>query len=230
MGAVPMADGTLVATPEAPDDTLVYSLLTLSDVMGTGHHAAVSAEGPAAPWSWSATARSACARCWPLLASGPSASSQCRAMPTGRRSHVNSAPTSWQSAARPASPRFTTCSPVVVPTPCSSAWVPRPRWNRRLARSARRKGGLRRRAERRAGTTLAADVRRQHLRRRRRPVRAYLGELLADVLAGTIRPGRVFDLELPLERAPMPTARWTNGALSRLCYALKSSLECASWR
>jgi threonine dehydrogenase-like Zn-dependent dehydrogenase len=41
---VPMADGTLVATSEAPDDTLVYSLLTLSDVMGTGHHAAVSAE------------------------------------------------------------------------------------------------------------------------------------------------------------------------------------------
>ena len=32
------------------------------------------------------------------------------------------------------------------------------------------------------------------------PVRAYLPELLADVLDGTIDPGRVFDLELPLER------------------------------
>jgi hypothetical protein len=32
------------------------------------------------------------------------------------------------------------------------------------------------------------------------PVRAYLDELLADVLAGRIRPGRVFDLELPLEQ------------------------------
>ena len=31
------------------------------------------------------------------------------------------------------------------------------------------------------------------------PVRAYLPDLLADVLAGKIRPGRVFDLELPLE-------------------------------
>jgi threonine dehydrogenase-like Zn-dependent dehydrogenase len=30
------------------------------------------------------------------------------------------------------------------------------------------------------------------------PVRAYLEELLADVLDGTIDPGRVFDLELPL--------------------------------
>ncbi len=40
---VPMADGTLVATPEMPDDAMVPSLLTLSDVMGTGHHAAIAA-------------------------------------------------------------------------------------------------------------------------------------------------------------------------------------------
>lgn len=40
---VPLADGTLVATPTVPDDALVAHLLTLADVMGTGHHAAVSA-------------------------------------------------------------------------------------------------------------------------------------------------------------------------------------------
>ncbi|KGJ71896.1 IMP dehydrogenase [Cryobacterium roopkundense] len=40
---VPHADGSLVATPEQPDDSLVPSLLTLADVMGTGHHAAISA-------------------------------------------------------------------------------------------------------------------------------------------------------------------------------------------
>jgi threonine dehydrogenase-like Zn-dependent dehydrogenase len=40
---VPHADGTLVATPEYPRAELIPSLLTLSDVMGTGHHAAVSA-------------------------------------------------------------------------------------------------------------------------------------------------------------------------------------------
>src|SRR5262245_30992251 len=33
---LPYADGTLVATPEPPDDSLVPSLLALSDVMGTG--------------------------------------------------------------------------------------------------------------------------------------------------------------------------------------------------
>jgi len=37
---VPLADGTLVRLPVGPDHALMPSLLTLSDVMGTGHHAA----------------------------------------------------------------------------------------------------------------------------------------------------------------------------------------------
>ena len=40
---VPQADGTLVAMPVGPDHALMPSLLTLSDVMGTGHHAALRA-------------------------------------------------------------------------------------------------------------------------------------------------------------------------------------------
>ena len=40
---VPLADGTLVATPGMPDDDLIPSLLTLSDMMGTGWFAAVAA-------------------------------------------------------------------------------------------------------------------------------------------------------------------------------------------
>jgi threonine dehydrogenase-like Zn-dependent dehydrogenase len=44
---VPYADGTLAVLPSGTDDALVPSLLTLSDVMGTGHHAAVTARvGP----------------------------------------------------------------------------------------------------------------------------------------------------------------------------------------
>src|SRR6266511_3730152 len=44
---VPQADGTLVVLPVDEDDAMMPSLLTLSDVMATGHHAAVSAEvGP----------------------------------------------------------------------------------------------------------------------------------------------------------------------------------------
>src|SRR5438093_9683279 len=40
---VPLADGTLVATPEVPSADLVPSLLAVSDVMGTGWFAAVAA-------------------------------------------------------------------------------------------------------------------------------------------------------------------------------------------
>ena len=44
---IPLADGTLVATPGVPDDDLVPSLLAASDVLGTGWFAAVAAEaGP----------------------------------------------------------------------------------------------------------------------------------------------------------------------------------------
>jgi threonine dehydrogenase-like Zn-dependent dehydrogenase len=44
---IPLADGTLVATPQIPGDDLVPSLLAASDVLGTGWFAAVAAEaGP----------------------------------------------------------------------------------------------------------------------------------------------------------------------------------------
>src|ERR671938_794380 len=41
---IPYADGTLYPLDVGEDDTLLPSLLTLSDVMGTGHHAAVVAK------------------------------------------------------------------------------------------------------------------------------------------------------------------------------------------
>jgi threonine dehydrogenase-like Zn-dependent dehydrogenase len=45
---VPLADGTLVATPDLPSDDLVPSLLAASDVLGTGWFGAVAADvGPA---------------------------------------------------------------------------------------------------------------------------------------------------------------------------------------
>ena len=44
---VPQAEGTLVVLPVGTDDALMPSLLTLTDVMGTGHHAALTAKvGP----------------------------------------------------------------------------------------------------------------------------------------------------------------------------------------
>jgi len=44
---VPLADGTLIATPDTPSQELVASLLSASDVLGTGWFGAVAAEaGP----------------------------------------------------------------------------------------------------------------------------------------------------------------------------------------
>jgi threonine dehydrogenase-like Zn-dependent dehydrogenase len=40
---IPLADGTLYTLPADPDEAILGSLLTLADVMGTGHHAAVTA-------------------------------------------------------------------------------------------------------------------------------------------------------------------------------------------
>jgi threonine dehydrogenase-like Zn-dependent dehydrogenase len=45
--SVPLADGTLIATPELPADDLIPSLLAASDVLGTGWFGAVAADaGP----------------------------------------------------------------------------------------------------------------------------------------------------------------------------------------
>lgn len=44
LARVPLADGTLVATPDVPPDDLIPSFLAASDVLGTGWFAAVAAE------------------------------------------------------------------------------------------------------------------------------------------------------------------------------------------
>src|SRR5205814_6062615 len=40
---IPLADGTLFALPVGEDDAFMPSVLTLADVLGAGHHAAVTA-------------------------------------------------------------------------------------------------------------------------------------------------------------------------------------------
>src|SRR6266567_5845420 len=44
LARIPLADGTLIATPEMPSDDLVPSLLAASDVLGTGWFGAVAAD------------------------------------------------------------------------------------------------------------------------------------------------------------------------------------------
>ena len=94
---IPQADGTLFSLPVGADDALMPSLLTLSDVMGTGHHAARRRRGSgrASAWPSSATARWACAASSRPSGSARSRSSSWAGTRTGSR---------WRrSSARPTS-------------------------------------------------------------------------------------------------------------------------------
>ena len=74
---VPLADGTLVATPGYPADDLVPSLLAASDVLGTGWvPPSPPPSNPARPWPLLATAPSGCSGSLPRSSSAPSRSSR----------------------------------------------------------------------------------------------------------------------------------------------------------
>jgi hypothetical protein len=105
---VPQADGTLVVLPVGEDDALMPSLLALTDVMGTGHHAAVAAKaGPGKTVASSATAPSVSAARSPRSDSGPSGSSCSATTPSGSRSGNSSEPPmSFASVARRPSSAF----------------------------------------------------------------------------------------------------------------------------
>ena len=90
---IPQADGTLFVLPVGPDDALMPSLLTLADVMGTGHHAARMAKDSTREkkWLWWATVRSACAALSLPSASAPNRSSFWVTIPIAPRSRKHSA-------------------------------------------------------------------------------------------------------------------------------------------
>jgi hypothetical protein len=56
-------------------------------------------------------------------------------------------------------------------------------------------------------------------------VRRFLPDLIDLVWKGTIDPGKVFDLTLPLDRPERATAPWTNDVRSRPCSAHKFAQE-----
>jgi threonine dehydrogenase-like Zn-dependent dehydrogenase len=74
---VPLADGTLVGTPEVPSADLVADFLAASDVLGTGWFGAVAVEvGPGKTVAVVGDGAAACAACWPPSSSARSASSR----------------------------------------------------------------------------------------------------------------------------------------------------------
>jgi threonine dehydrogenase-like Zn-dependent dehydrogenase len=197
---VPLADGTLVRVGAPVDEQLVPDLLALSDVMGTGHHAAVSAgvkagaavvvvgDGAVGLCAVLASARLGAGR---VIAMSRHASRQKLATEFGATDIV--AERGPDGAARVLDllgGAGADCTLECVGTQDSLD----------QAVAVTRPGGMvgcvgapfyNVPASRLAGANIG-------LRGGVAPVRAYLPGLLGDVLAGAIHPGRVFDLELPL--------------------------------
>jgi threonine dehydrogenase-like Zn-dependent dehydrogenase len=203
---VPQADGTLVATREVPDAALVPDLLTLSDVMGTGYHAALNA---------GVTKGSG------VVVVGDGAVGLCGVL-AARRLGAERIAIMSRHPARQELARHFGATDVVEERGDDGARALREMFDGVGAASVLEcvgTGQAMRQAfgAARPGGTVGyvglpqSDIELDVLRMFRRnvslsggvaPVRAYLPELLEDVLAGTIDPGRVFDLELPLAETP----------------------------
>jgi threonine dehydrogenase-like Zn-dependent dehydrogenase len=199
---VPLADGTLVATPEAPDEAMLPDLLTLSDVMGTGHHAAVSARvGPGST----------------VVVVGDGAVGLCAVL-ASRRLGAERIVAMSRHADRQALARELGATDVIAERGAEGAAMIKEltdgagadavlecvgtKESMQQALDSLRPGGFVGYVGVPAGgpelpigqmfgsnLNVAGGV---------APVRTYLPELLADVLSGDIAPGRVFDRTLPL--------------------------------
>ncbi|HEY8590114.1 MAG TPA: zinc-dependent alcohol dehydrogenase family protein [Naasia sp.] len=201
---VPHADGSLTVVPD-PSPELIPHLLTLSDVMGTGHHAAISAGvGPGKS----------------VVVVGDGAVGLCAVLASRRlgagRIVIMSRHETRQALAR----EFGATDVVAERGPegiaavkelfdgigadCVLECVGTKDSMDQALRSARPggqvgyvgvpNGGPELPIGRMFGTNVG-------VRGGVAPVRNYIDELLPDVLSGALRPGRVFDLELPLAEA-----------------------------
>ncbi|MCU1437469.1 MAG: dehydrogenase [Naasia sp.] len=201
---VPHADGSLTPVPD-PAPELIPHLLTLSDVMGTGHHAAVSAGvGPGKT----------------VVVVGDGAVGLCAVL-ASRRLGAERIVAMSRHEARQALAREFGATDVVAERGDEGVQAVRARFDGSGAdcvlecvgtkesmdqalRSARPGGQVGYVGVPNGDPEL--PVRRMFstnvgVRGGVAPVRNYIDELLPDVLSGAIQPGRVFDLELPLAEA-----------------------------
>ncbi|HEV7950394.1 MAG TPA: zinc-dependent alcohol dehydrogenase family protein [Glaciihabitans sp.] len=201
---VPHADGSLVATPVQPDEALIPSLLTLADVMGTGHHAAVSAgvttgstvvvvgDGAVGLCAVLAAKRLGASR---IVAMSRHADRQALAREFGATDIV-------EERGADGIQRIKELFDGIGPD-CVLECVGTAESMDQAIKSARPggmvgyvgvpNGGAELPIRQLFGSNVGVNG-------GVAPVRNYIEELLPEVLAGTITPGAVFDLELPLEK------------------------------
>ncbi|MET0725581.1 MAG: zinc-dependent alcohol dehydrogenase family protein, partial [Leifsonia sp.] len=202
---VPLADGTLYALAEQPDPALVPSLLTLSDVFGTGHHAAVSAG--VGPGSTVAVVGDGAVGLCAILASkrlgattiiamSRHADRQAIAREFGATHIVEERGEEGVNRVRDLTDGIGADQVLeCVGTKESMD---------QAIRSTRPGGMVGYVGVPNGGPELPVRVlfnRNVGVNGGVAPVRGYIAELLPDVLSGAVNPGRVFDLELPLADA-----------------------------
>jgi threonine dehydrogenase-like Zn-dependent dehydrogenase len=201
---VPLADGTLVATPEMPDADKVASLLAASDVLGTGGFGAKAAE--AGPGKTVAVVGDGAVGLLAILAAKQMGAERIIAMS--------------RHADRQALAREFGATDIVEERGDEGVAKIKELTNGLGAHSVIEAVGTQEsmmqaiRATRRGGHVgyvgVAHDVElpglemffsHVHLHGGPAPVRDYLPELIDLILRGEINPGKVFDLELPLDEA-----------------------------
>lgn len=202
---VPLADGTLVATPSMPEEGLIPGLLSLSDVYGTGHHAAVSAgvrEGST------------------VAVVGDGAVGLCGILAAKRLGATRIAAMSRHPQRQAIAREFGATDIIEergdagighvaalfdgVGADCVLECVGTKASMDQAIRSARPGGMVEYVGSPNGGLELPVRPlfdRNVGVRGGVAPVRGYIEALLPDVLSGAVNPGRVFDLELPLAEA-----------------------------
>lgn len=201
---VPLADGTLVATPDAPDAALIPHLLTLSDVMGTGHHAALSAgvtkgstvvvvgDGAVGLCAVLAAHRLGASR---IVSMSRHADRQAIALEFGATDIVEERGDDGVARIRELFDG--------IGADCVLECVGTKESMDQAIRSTRPGGMVGYVGVPAGGPELpigALFSKNVGVRGGVAPVRGYIEELLPEVLSGALTPGRVFDLELPLAK------------------------------
>lgn len=205
----PLADGTLVKIPDGTDDKLAPALLTLSDVMGTGHHAALGA-GVAAGAVAAVVGDGAVGLCGVLAARRLGAE---RVVLLGRHDGRWRVARGFGATDRVTARGGDAVAAVMELTDGIGADAVLECVGTRdaldtalaIARPGAAVGFVGVPQDLTDGYAplplRPMFSRNVALRGGVAPVRQYLPELLADVLSGALDPSPVFDLELPLERA-----------------------------
>ncbi|MFF1833171.1 zinc-dependent alcohol dehydrogenase family protein [Streptomyces sp. NPDC058231] len=205
---VPFADGTLVKLPAAAasDDRLLTALLALSDVLGTGHHAAVGA-GVKPGTTVAVVGDGAVGLCGVMAAKRLGAE---RIIALGRhqvRTDIARAFGATDVVAERGDAAVAAVRDMTGGGAHAVIEAVGTEQSMRTAVGIARDGGSIGYVgvPHGSGTGLDLDVmfdRNIALRGGVAPVRAYIPELLPDVLAGTIDPSPVFDLTIGLDEVP----------------------------